>query len=192
MKNLMRNLTLSAAALAALTVSAPKASAQPWKGFPLPPSPHEIKETIEGRQGGHGPEFRGRGYESPRQEFREERREHGYGNYGNHGGNYGNYGYRGNYGNYGHYGYRGYGADRGYRNYGHAYVSPGRSYVRRGYSGYASPFRVFSGFRFYNDCPGDGYVYITDLGWAQPPYSGAEWVSGYYDDDDCYVGGAWR
>ncbi len=185
MNNTMRNLTLSAAALAALTVSAPKAAAQ-WKGFPLPPSPHQMKEMIQGRQGGHGPEFRGRGYESPRQEFREERREHGYGNYGNRGGNYG---YRGNYGNHG---YRGYGADRGYRNYGHAYVSPGRSYVRRGYAGYAAPFRVFSGFRFYNACPGPGYVYIDDLGWAQPPFSGAAWVPGYDDDDGFQVEGFWR
>jgi hypothetical protein len=66
MNTTMRNLTLTAAALAALTVTAPKASAKPWRNFPMPPSPHEVREMWHER------------HESPRQEFRGYR----YGGYG--------------------------------------------------------------------------------------------------------------
>ncbi len=44
----LRNLTLSAAALAALLAAAPKAAAQ----FPLPPSPHQVREMWYRRHGG--------------------------------------------------------------------------------------------------------------------------------------------
>jgi hypothetical protein len=49
MNTRMRNMTLTAAALAALTVTAPKAVAEPWKNFPLPPSPHEVREMFRER-----------------------------------------------------------------------------------------------------------------------------------------------
>jgi hypothetical protein len=50
MKNLMRTLTLSAAALAALA-AAPMASANPWGHFPLPPTPHEMRGMWNARHG---------------------------------------------------------------------------------------------------------------------------------------------
>ncbi|MGA7993032.1 MAG: hypothetical protein WCC53_16515 [Thermoanaerobaculia bacterium] len=139
MKNTMRNLTLSAAALAALTVIAPKASAEPWKNFPLPPSPRQVREMWRER------------HESPRHEFRE----------------------RGT----------------GYGQYGRAYAAPVRPYVRYGY---AAPFRVLSGFRFYAACPGPGYVYIANYGWALPPYYGAVWIPGHYDFEGFWIEGHWR
>ncbi len=181
MNNNLRNMTLTAAALAALTLTAPKAAAQ-WKGFPLPPSPHQVREMFQERHGGRGDDRRDRGNGAWGNRG-------GYENHGNDGNRgYGNYGNRG-YGNYGGYGYRGYGADRGYRNYGgRAFVGPVRPYVR----GYASPFRVFSGFRFYNACPGPGYVYIADLGWALPPYASAAWIPGFYDEEGFWVEGYWR
>jgi hypothetical protein len=145
MNRTLRNLTLTAAALAALTVTAPKAAAEPWRNFPLPPSPHEVREMFRGR------------HESPRQEFREERHEHGYGGYG----------YRGR-----------------------VYVAP-RPVVRYGY-GWAAPYRVYSGFRFYSACPGPGYVYIANCGWALPPFFGAVWVPGHYDFEGFWVEGFWR
>ncbi|HQQ77690.1 MAG TPA: hypothetical protein PLB01_10075 [Thermoanaerobaculia bacterium] len=148
MNTKMRNLTLTAAALAALTVTAPKAAAEPWKNFPLPPSPHEVREMWRER------------HETPRQEYRE----HGRGGYG--------YGHR--YG-YGH---------------GPVYVAP-RPVVRYGY-GYAAPYRTYAGFRFYSACPGPGYVYVANYGWARPPFFGAVWVPGYTDIDGFWVEGYWR
>lgn len=175
MNTKMRNLTLAAAALAALTVIAPKATAQPWKGFPLPPSPHQVREMFQERHG------------SPRNQAPG----HAYGNYGrgSYGGGYG----RGAYGG----GYRGpaVGYGRGYYGgYEHRYVAPVRPYVR-GYGGgygYGAPYRTYAGFRFYSSCPGPGYVYIADLGWALPPFLGAVWVPGYSDIDGLWVEGYWR
>jgi hypothetical protein len=143
MKNTLRNLTLSAAALAALTVTAPKAEAEPWRNFPLPPSPHQVREMWRER------------HESPRREFRE----HGYG-YGN-----------------------------GYGHYGRAYVGPVRPGVRYGY---AAPFRVLSGVRFFSYCPGPGYVYVADYGWVLPPFFGAVWIPGHYDFRGFWIEGFWR
>jgi hypothetical protein len=160
MKNTMYNLTLSAAALAALTAIAPKASAEPWKNFPLPPSPHQVREMWRER------------HESPRREFRE------------HDGRWRNrdYGYRG-------YGYRGYGG-QGYDGGGYGrdrfHAAPVRPF------GVPSPFRVLSGFRFYAACPGPGYVYIANYGWALPPYYGAVWIPGHYDIEGYWVEGFWR
>ena len=72
MKNLMRNLTLSAAALAALASIAPKAEAQDWtraRGVESPRREFHENDRREFR----GREFRGgefRGHESRRGEFR--------------------------------------------------------------------------------------------------------------------------
>ena len=130
MNTTMRNLTLSAAALAALMVIAPKASA----------------------------EDRGRDRrEAPRQEFR------------------------------GHEGVESRGRERR-ENF--RYMAP-RPFVRYGY-GYAAPFRIFSGFRFYSAYPGPGYVYIADLGWVLPPFWGAVWIPGHYDIGGFWVEGFWR
>ena len=135
MNNTMRHLTLAAAALAALTVIAPKASAQD-RG-------------------------RGRGFESPRQEFREHGRRE----------------WREN-------AYRGPGR--------FAYAPPSR-YGRHGYrAGFAAPFRIFSGFRFYPAYPGPNYVYIPNYGWALPPFFGAVWIPGHYDFRGFWVEGFWR
>ncbi len=146
MKNLMRTLTLSAAALAAL-VAAPKSDAQQFRRG-------ETHETLRGSpgRGNHG----NPSYGNP------SRGNTGHGNPGHGNPGYGNR----NYGNrsYGNRGYGGY--NRGYvhpqaRFYGHPYISP---------------FRVFAGSRFYSDCPGPGYIYIDELGWVFPPFAGALWV----------------
>ncbi|MGE5715773.1 MAG: hypothetical protein ACM369_03895 [Acidobacteriota bacterium] len=166
MKTLMRTLTLSAAALAAL-VAAPKSDAQQFRRG-------EARETFRGSPG-HGGSFRGgdfRGREFRGHEFRggdfRGREFRGYGGYGRYGG-YGGYGWH----NRG-YGYRGY-------SYGGYY---GRHYV--------SPFRVYAGSRFYSDCPGPGYVYVDDLGWAFPPFPGARWFRGYVDGFGVQIDGCWR
>ncbi|MEO8053800.1 MAG: hypothetical protein ABI768_01505 [Acidobacteriota bacterium] len=174
MNTTMRNLTLTAAALAALTVIAPKATAEPWKGFPLPPSPHQVREMFQERHG------------SPRNQAPAR----AYGNYGrgSYGGQYG----RGAYGN----GYRGpaSGYSRGnYGGYGRRYVAPVRPYARHGYGGgYGAPYRTYSGLRFYSSRPGPGYVYIADNGWALPPFPGAVWYPGDYDDEGLWIEGCWR
>jgi hypothetical protein len=70
---------------------------------------------------------------------------------------------------------------------------PHRSYVASRAYGY-SPFRVFGGLRFYSSCPGPGYVYISDgdcEGWVYPPYAGAEWLPGSYDRFGVWIGGRW-
>lgn len=135
MNNTMRNLTLSAAALAALTVMAPKASADE-----------------------HG---RGRGSDAPRQGFRAP-------------------------------------AFRApaFRVPGRVYGAPyARPLARYGYARYGygrAPFRIFSGVRFYSACPGPNYVYISNWGWALPPFFGAVWVPGHYDFGGFWVEGFWR
>ena len=136
MNTKMRNLTLTAAALAALMVTAPKAAADE-----------------------HGRDRNRR--ETPRQEFREERHER----------------------NDRH--------EQGYRGYGRAYVAPVRPVARYGY-GYAAPFRIFSGFRFYSAYPGPNYVYIANYGWVVPPFFGAVWIPGHYDIEGYWVEGFWR
>jgi len=134
MNTTMRNLTLTAAALAALMVTAPKAAA-------------DDRGRNQNRR------------ESPRQEYREhEGHEHGYG-YG-----------------------------RG--SYGRAYVAP-RPVARYGH-GYAAPFRIFSGVRFYSAYPGPNYVYIANYGWVVPPFFGAVWVPAHYDVEGYWVEGFWR
>ena len=132
MNTTLRNLTLTAAALAALTVTAPKAAADD-----------------------HGRNQNRR--ESPRQEYRE----HGHGGHGR------------------------------YEGHGRAYVAPVRPVVRYGY-GYAAPYRMFSGFRFYSACPGPGHVYIANYGWVVPPFFGAVWIPGHYDIEGYWVEGFWR
>lgn len=99
MNTKMRNLTLTAAALAALTVTAPKAAADD-----------------------HGRNQNRR--ESPRQEYREERHEHGYGGYA----------YRG----------RAYVAPRPVVRYGYGYAAPYRTYAGfRFYSACPGPGHVY-------------------------------------------------
>ena len=68
MKNLMRNLTLSAAALAALASIAPRAVAQDWTHSRGVESPRREFRENDRR------ESRGRVVESPRREFRENER----------------------------------------------------------------------------------------------------------------------
>ncbi|MBK9063355.1 MAG: hypothetical protein IPL89_09200 [Acidobacteria bacterium] len=134
MNTKMRNLTLAAAALAALTVTAPKAAADD-----------------------HGRNQNRR--ETPRQEYRE----------------------------------RGRGGSGRYEGHRRAYVAPVRPVARYGYGhGYAAPFRIFSGFRFYSAYPGPGYVYIADLGWVVPPFFGAVWIPSHYDVGGYWVDGFWR
>jgi hypothetical protein len=133
MNRTMRNLMLSAAALAALTGIAPKASA----------------------------DQRARGRETTRQEVREH-------------------------------------AVRGPAYHAPAWRGPARAYVapRRPVVGYrsawAASYRVFPGFRFFPYCPGPGYVYVANTGWALPPFFGAVWVPGHYDFDGFWVEGFWR
>lgn len=156
MNDTMRTLTLSAAALAALTVIAPTASADgPFRHVPLPPSPHEVREMWRGR------------HESPRQEFREHARE-----------------FRGREFRGGEW------REHGYGGWDRAYVAP-RPVVRYAPL-WATPYRVFSGFRFYAACPGPGYVYIANNGWVLPPWFGAVWIPGHYDVDGFWVEGFWR
>ena len=166
MNSTMRNLTLAAAALAALTVIAPEASAQYRGRGRGDEGPRQEHREFRGQ------DFRGyRGQDSRRTE-RHEWRGNGYRGPGRYSyapspwyGNYRNYRNYRNYGNYGNYGYRG---------------------------GYAAPYRLFSGFRFYSACPGPGYVYIANYGWVLPPFFGAVWIPGYYDVEGYWVDGFWR
>lgn len=135
MNTTMRNLTLTAAAFAALMATAPKAAADD-----------------RGHGGGRG--------SAPRQDFRSP-------------------------------------AFRGpaFRAPGHAYVAPARPVARYGYGyryGHAAPLRVVSGFRFYAACPGPGFVYVANYGWAFPPFFGAVWVPGHYDIGGVWVDGFWQ
>lgn len=198
MKNTLRNLTLSAAALAALTVIAPTAAAQDRGRGGYGNAPRQENRSF-GRRETPG--------QAPRQDYRGQLRDdrghsraEGYRGNGNRGfenrgfenRGYGNrdYGNRG-YGNRGydnrHYGNRGYGA-RGYER-GRFYAAPIRPFRS---IGIPSPFRIFSGFRFYSACPGPDYVYIADYGWVLPPFFGAVWVPAHYDIEGYWVEGFWR
>ncbi len=77
----------------------------------------------------------------------------------------------------------------------HAYSAPFPArypfYAPRYRHFYAPPFRVISGIRFYNYCPGPGYVYVDD-GWVLPPYAGAVWVPGYTNRFGVFIVGHWR
>ncbi len=171
MNNTMRILTLTAAALAALMVTAPKAVADD-----------------RGHGGSHG--------NAPQQQG-----SRSFGGNGRHagglrsyGGNRESYG-RGGSGNYGGSGSRAYGGYGGYGRYGHGYAAPVRPSVRYGTGygyGHAAPFRVVSGFRFYSACPGPNFVYIANYGWAFPPFFGAVWVPGHYDIGGYWVEGFWQ
>jgi hypothetical protein len=167
MNSTMRNLTLSAAALAALTVIAPKAAAQ---------------EHVRGGGRGNAPQQQG----SP--SFRGNGRQEG--GHRAYGGNRESYG-RGGFDSHGGYGYRSYGGYGGHGGYGHGYAAPVRPFARYGY-GYAAPFRIFSGFRFFSACPGPNYVYIANYGWALPPFFGAVWIPGHYDIGGYWVEGFWQ
>ena len=152
MRNLMRNLTLSAAALAALVSIAPKADAQ---------NRGAGRGNDSSRQESRAP--RGgvsRGRETRGQEFREHAR-----------GEFQGREFRGA-------GFRG----RAF------FPAPARVFGR----GYASSYREFAGRRFYSYCPGPGYVYIANYGWAVPPYFGAVWVPPFTDIDGFQVEGYWR
>lgn len=169
MNSTIRNLTLAAAALAALTVIAPEASAQ-YRG-----RGRGNEGTRQERREIRGQDFRGsRGQDSRRTE-RHEWRGKGYRDPGRYAyaptPRYGNYGHNGSYGRYGSYGHYG-------------------SYGYRG--GYAAPYRLFSGFRFYAACPGPGYVYVAGYGWVLPPFFGAVWLPGHYDVGGYWVDGFWR
>ncbi len=151
MNNTMRNLTLTAAALAALAVIAPNASAQDrGRGWGAG-APRQEQREVRGPDSRRfrGQEFRG----TERREWRE-------------------------------HDYRGAGR--------YAYAPPWR-YGNYGYrTGYAAPYRTFSGFRFYWACPGPNYVYIPNFGWVLPPFLGAVWIPGHYDVGGYWVEGFWR
>jgi hypothetical protein len=136
MKNLIRSLTLSAAALAVL-VAAPKSNADG-------PRRTETRETFRGSPG-HGESFRGEAFRG--------RELHG----------------------------------RDWHARGVA-RPPASFYGRR----YAAPFRVFAGSRFYSYCPGPGYIYVDELGWIFPPFSGAMWIPAHVDRFGVRIGGFWR
>ena len=150
MKNLMRNLTLSAAALAAL-VAAPKT-------FADAPRRAEAREARPFRGGERSP----RGDTSRGQAGRRE-------------------GYRGR-----ESGTREW---RGQEWRGRSFF---RSPARVSGRGYVAPFRVYAGSRFFSYCPGPGYFYVSDLGWAFPPFPGAVWVPAHYDFDGFFIEGGWQ
>lgn len=166
MKNLMRNLTLSAAALAALVSIAPKADAQNWNRG----QGREARPSRGAERGSRGDAFRGQAG-----------RREGYRGEAFRGGSGRREGIRGE-------GYRG--RELGVRAWGE------RSFSRRsaGFYGrsYASPFRVYAGSRFFSYCPGPGYFYVSDLGWAFPPFPGAVWVPAHYDFDGFFIEGGWQ
>ena len=187
MKNLMRNLTLSAAALAAMASIAPKAEAQDWTRARGVESPRREFRENDRR------ESRGRAVESPRRDFRETQRGESRGREVR-GGEFRGREFRGQGwgGNSGGRDFRGHGwGGRGWD--GHAFFRA-PAFLRppvffgRGYSRYS----VYGGSRFYSSCPGAGYVYVNDLGWVYPPYAGAVWVPAHYDDDGYYVEGFWE
>jgi hypothetical protein len=186
MKNLMRNLTLSAAALAALVSIAPKADAQDWnrgqgrearpsRGGERGPRGDALRGEAGRREGYRGGAFRGdsgrregirgesyrgrefRGRESRGPEFR--------------GRDFRGGAFRGN----------------GWR--GRSFFRPSANFYGRGY---VSPFRTYAGSRFYSSCPGPGYLYVNELGWVLPPFAGAVWVPAHYDYDGYYVEGDWE
>ena len=193
MKNLMRNLTLSAAALAALASIAPKAEAQDWtraRGFESPRREFHENDRRE---------FRGQAVESPRKDFRETQRGEFRGREFRGGEFRGHESRRGEFRGHGWGGdfrgreFRG-GEFRGHGWGGHAFFRPPsflrpQAFFGRGYD---SNYRVYAGSRFYSSCPGSGYVYVNDLGWVYPPYAGAVWAPAYYDEDDSYVEGCWE
>ena len=166
MKNLMRNLTLSAAALAALVSIAPNADAQNWSrgqgrearpsgGVERGPRGDAFRGDSSRREGSRGEAFRGNS--GRREGFRVD-------------------GYRGR--------------ESGARAWG------GRSFSRpsagfRG-RGFVSPFRVFAGSRFYSYRPGPGYFYVGNLGWVFPPFPGAVWTPAHYDFDGFWIEGCWQ
>ncbi len=180
MKNLMRTLTLSAAALAALVAIAPKSEAQTFgRGRGQESGRNERREPqVRGPQS-RGPESRGR-------EFRGgDLRGRGF-----RGGDFRGQGFRG--GDFRGRGFRG--GDfrgQGFRGgdfRGHAFGRPPAfSYGSR----YVAPFRVFAGSRFYSYCPGPDYIYVDDLGWVFPPFFGAVWVP-RFDPFGVRIGGFWR
>jgi hypothetical protein len=163
MKTLMRTLTLSAAALAAL-VAAPQSDAQQFRRGEARESRPFRGESFRGR-GHSGGEFRGpqsRGREFRGREFR---------GHAPRGGEFRGREFHGN------------------RWHNRRFVRPpAYSYGRR----YVSPFRVYAGSHFYSYCPGPGYVYIDDLGWVFPPFPGARWFPAHVDRFGVEIDGCWR
>jgi hypothetical protein len=172
MKSLMRNLTLSAAALAVLVVAAPQSNADQFRRG-------EARQTIRGNPG-HGGTFRGqtfRGGESRGREFR--------------GGPFRGNEFRGR--EFRGREFRG-GDFRGGREFrgnefrGRAFARPPAFFSGRGR---IAPFRFFAGSRFFSYCPGPDYIYIDDLGWVFPPFVGALWVP-RFDPFGVRIGGFWQ
>ena len=170
MKNLMRNLTMSAAALAAL-VAAPKTfadaprraearEARPFRGGERSPRGDTSRGQAGRREGYRGEAFRGDS--GHREAFRGE-------------------GYRGR-----ESGTREW---RGQEWRGRSFF---RSPARVSGRGYVAPFRVYAGSRFFSYCPGPGYFYVSDLGWAFPLFPGAVWVPAHYDFDGFFIEGGWQ
>jgi hypothetical protein len=165
MKTLMRTLTLSAAALAAL-VAAPKSNAQEFRRG-------EARVTARGNPGRGNPSYRNPGYGNSGR-GNPSYRNPGYGNPG-HGGSFRGETFRGREFRGNDWHNRGFGRQPAYF-YGHRY---------------GSPFRVFAGSRFYSYCPGPDYIYVDDFGWVFPPFSGAFWVP-RFDRFGVRIGGFWR
>jgi hypothetical protein len=79
---------------------------------------------------------------------------------------------------------------------GHEFRGPvfhGRGFARPAFFGHRgfAPFHVFGGFRFFDVCPGPGYVWVDDCGWVLPPFAGAVWVP-RFDRFHVVIGGFWR
>ena len=173
MKNASRNTLLAAAA--ALTIAvAPSARAdmrihvnlphlpsprQVLRHLPVPPLP-VVSVDYRGRDSRRND---GRGYGRGGQS--DGRRS--YGNNGNYRNN-GNFGNRGRDDGWQNGGRRSYG---NYRNYGNSY----RDYGRSRYDDRRSYYNNYSRFR------GDGRVFVEGF-WVLPPFPGAIWVDGYYDE----------
>lgn len=140
MRNQMRNLTLSAAALAAILVTAP---------------------TVSADQRGGSQRERGARTEASRREVNRGREINRRRDFDRN---------------------RGFQRNEGFR----AHLAP-RYFAPR----FVAPFRVVSGIRFYNYCPGPGYLYVDD-GWVLPPFVGAVWAPAHYDQFGIWCGGHWR
>jgi hypothetical protein len=166
MKNLMRNLTLSAAALAALVSIAPKADAQNWNRA----QGREARPSRGAERGSRGDAFRG---QAGRQE------------------GYRGEAFRGNSGRREGFRVDGYrGRESGAREWrGQSFSRPSAAFYGRGY---VSPFRVYAGSRFYSTRPGVGYFFVNGLGWVFPPFPGAVWVPAHYDFDGFFIEGGWQ
>ncbi len=176
MNNASRN-TFLAAATALTIAAAPSARADMriHVNLPLPPSPRQVLRHLP------APplpvvdvDYRGRG--DRRYEGRRDGRGNGYWNHGNRGRDYG-------------------WQDGGRRGFDNRYRGYGRYEGRQGYyNSYRGAFRGrYDGPRSYYNLHrhrSDGWIFIEG-NWVMPPFPGAYWVDGYFDDWGDWVPGYW-